>query len=127
MRNLDGLRHLRMRAEEMFLEKPGRVIQAFEENCNLSKITKKDLIDVDKIVNELFDLHACDGRFRNVVGVIVSAAGAGAHFDAVAEVQAWLELRRERGISEELPLFCHIYIWTGRASPLTRCATQFDG
>ena len=50
------------------------------------------------------DLRVLRGKASRV---IVSAAGAGAYFDAVAEIEAWLEARRALGISESCPLFCH--------------------
>ena len=38
---------------------------------------------------------------------VVVLAGGGRYFDAVRELQQWLRLRRQLGLADTLPLFCH--------------------
>ena len=49
------------------------------------------------------DLRVLRGKHDNVY---LSEAAEGAFFDVVAELDAWLQQRRELGVGDERPLFC---------------------
>ena len=51
------------------------------------------------------DLRVLRGKHDRV---ILPEAGEGAHFDVVGELVEWLRVRREAGIPDSAPLFCHM-------------------